>query len=175
MKIRNIFLLTMSLFFVLAVSSTALAGYSGWWMSTGDSWAFQIPTTSSVDLSLGIYDGYNLDQGINLTDTSSPYKQFSVIQENGNWHLNVFDSQGSLVDGIALGGSSYFKFFFNDDIVSYEEQPFGAFHLVADNIGGNSVLLGNVAKATATTPIPGAIWLISSGLFGLLGFKRFFC
>ncbi|SKA83085.1 hypothetical protein SAMN02745704_01593 [Paucidesulfovibrio gracilis DSM 16080] len=88
-------------------------------------------------------------------DSSESYT-LTLGLTNGTYTVDL----GSMVsESVALGDSIYFGFETDTSFV-------GSFWVNSTDLVG----MDNIS--TMTTPIPGAVWLFGTGLFGLLGYRR---
>lgn len=107
-------------------------------------------TTKKADLTgasfqtTGWYNGVNLNFNTKLTDSTRVH----IYELKQDWtYRNQFFTTGSLIIGI------------NDD---------GCKNPCTDDFDDFIV----AASKTAPTPLPAAVWLLGSGLLGVMGFKK---
>jgi len=103
------------------------------------------------DVEGGEYHLHIEEGSWNLASTSNPYAKWGTYFDS-EWHMNtgLMDTE-LLVDGKYEGINA---------IMFYGELPAYA----------NGQL--NIPFASAPVPIPGAVWLLGSGLLGLVGMRR---
>lgn len=101
-----------------------------------------------ANMSLGNYFDVTKNQATSVNDftTNPTFPAVKVLELTQNWRLSngLTLSAGTLILGLNDGGSCDGDY---DDFIL-------------------------AASKTAPTPIPGAVWLLGSGLLGVMGFKR---
>jgi len=123
-------------------------------------------TMGFTDTSIGTFSGvYAMGFDIVMNSASDTYP-------NETRHAYVTFGDGSIIDytlpkhGFDL--PSIFWGIASDQLISSI-----TFDDPATNLAQTSLIIDNLTIGTSPVPIPAAIWLFGSGLFGLLGFARY--
>jgi len=129
-----------------------------------------------------------LEDSVTRMDFDS--SNYVASANNGNIIYDVEDypyfeanSIGESIQALDVNGNKLERMAFSwdnpNDVFDIDEMPYkflpdnAYFSLAFHNEDGYLDVLGSVTSATvAQTPIPGAVWLMGSGLVGLLGLKR---
>lgn len=113
----------------------------------GNDWASYVPFDFGTQLFVELVDGILYSVGADYTYTRG----------------NDF-----------IGESNFLNFSFVNDVVPGEYSLFGYWEQGESYLGQRSTEFVQVAGtlATSATPIPAAIWLLGSGLVGLVGIRR---
>lgn len=148
--------------------------------SVGDYYQFQVSTLGLKNLSL------SWDQ----TSSSTGPKDFSLQYSTDGTHFSTFNSYSVLGNGTSpnaswsSAGARNSVYSFSDDlssITAINNVSSLFFRLVdADTsaINGGSVAstgtdrVDNVLVTASPVPLPAAVWLLGSGLFGLAGLRK---
>ncbi len=178
--LRRILLLQVLVYFLLGLSNIATAAYSdysGPWQTT-DTQSSTYTISFLGDLSSGWSFGvYDIGAGISpstlvLIDQSSTYATFFV----NNHVLNVTQGLSSGQNFALSSSNDWFGFYFSDGSSNYYTYQFDSAGPVNQwllkmsdsyNAGGPVI-----ASDVAPVPIPGAVWLLGSGLLGLIAIRR---
>lgn len=104
-----------------------------------------------------------------LTRANSSSYQLNIYSVNGDsaptsWALTLQQSSGPWIQSLHDGGGSSLDFAYSDLV-----NGGGAMAGVAS---GTNTTIFSVVSTPAPVPIPGAAWLLGSGLVGLVGLRR---
>ena len=165
--------LTLTLLAVLLAAASAQASI---WDATGAG-TFYNDDIYELDLtSLGLVDGTNYQ--FSLTFTPQSDQSGDVWEDSGTWedvlNFQVVDSSGAVQESVAYsdvaGAGSAFTRTLTFNYTSGTDAKLWAFlEASADNTVENWV---HDSASLTGTPLPGALWLLAAGLFGLLGLRR---
>jgi hypothetical protein len=187
-------LLTMGLFLSMATPAKAFFDFNGPWLPTNeDVNGISLSLTFCTDVDLiKIYD---FDEGTSdaLTLFTAPVAPFSGVsvnfELNGNsWQaqeiINVGTPSEMLVGPILdLGATPLFGFLFVDvtgsgdiEITDYRVQSIQSNqHRVQLLAAEGGEVCAEILVVDATpVPVPGAVWLLGSGILGLVGLRQRF-
>ena len=146
----------------------------------GDYYQFNVSTLGLKDVSL------SWDQ----TSSGTGPKDFTLQYSTDGTHFSTFNSYGVLANGASpnaawsSSGARSAAYTFSDNlssIVALNNVTNLFFRLVdADTSAANGGTVGsggtdrvdNVTVTASPVPVPAAIWLLGSGLFGLAGLRR---
>ena len=128
-----------------------------------------VAQNSAASLNFALFNMANADRiGLDLDSV------------NGSGDTSSFSTDLSAFSGLAQGGSQAFI----ANLLTANTGVFSAQYLLNlsdEDLGASSTrhnyqltlnLTGNVVAETTTVPVPGAVWLFGSAMFGLLGVSR---
>lgn len=152
---------------LLQVSAVGAAVWSGAWLPNDED-IFTIDlTVATGEGSLYIYD-WGDEQDSLLLFNDGVYSATSVYfsESGGTWYLG----KTAGAQDVELGPTQEFGFYFvvgNDKYTSYDITPIepGESYFI------ERAMLVSVSDA-APVPVPAAVWLLGSGMLGLLGLRR---
>ena len=172
----------LGVFFITSISSAATDP----WVDEVVYWSDVSPFSGKdpenvlgpIDSSLNISDGDEFIAAfINNIALDGPgndlYLHENVDASGGDETVNVYASPDNILYsylGMASNDEAYDFAGFGIDNISYIK-------LVGNSLGGSSPgydLLAIEALNSAPVPIPGAVWLLGSGLIGFVGFRSKF-
>ena len=181
---RKRFLISVLAFIMLlAFAQVAKADgveYSGEWRTTdtqSSAYTLSLMGDLASGWSFGLYDINGRNGGLALINSTTTASTFYVDDSNV-LHVTEGISNGST---LTLSDSSgHFGFYFSDDSAltsttyySYQYDSAGPVNqwllkMADSHNAGGPVILSDVTHA----PIPAAVWLLGSGLFGLVVVRR---
>jgi hypothetical protein len=94
---------------------------------------------------------------------------FSLVGGNGgSASLYFFARDGSLIDSVVVNNLANIGYTF-----SSSGPLFAGITISNEDLGGIGIDDLRISNAVSSVPIPGAVWLLGSGLLGLAGWRRF--
>lgn len=157
------FLLVLTTLFSFASPSLAahIFTFTGTVNASSGGWTTHVTDGTSVDIELIYEDDWSfstINSGL-FFDFDGPYG----FEMHGNWATEV--SGNDDVFDVYLDSN------FNEQYASLTWNPdtgTGSF----DILGSNDAASGILVSGPSAVPIPAAVWLLGSGLIGLIGIRR---
>jgi hypothetical protein len=137
--------------------------------------------------AVGNNDAYNASTSVSGWHATIAWDDGNWSEETNDWISNWQTASGplpSLNDTLGFNDGNYTKafLFYTDDPTNFSllsgttsgftglsgilASPYAAWD------GSGSAITGNTIQGAPPVPIPGAIWLLGSGLFGLVAVRR---
>ena len=159
---------------IAQVAGAAYSDYSGSWETTDtQSSAYTISLIGNLTSgwSFGVYDIAGSNGALALIDSTTTYSTFYVDDSNV-LHVTQGISGGSTLTLTSPNG--FFGFYFSDGSTMYHAYKYDSagpvnqwlLKMAASYNAGGPVIASDVAPV----PIPSAVWLLGSGLIGLVAF-----
>ena len=181
---RKICAVLISTLLIFTATQALAYSFSGAWnvndFDAGDFFTFELASTSGSTFYL--YDG-DVNQKYNLLNDNQIARTVYIVNNGISWWATFIKAVPT--GGFNLGATPEFKFMFEDSnlcaVTAYEVAPnwgstTDAYALTAycpTPTGADPVPIMTVVVTDVTpVPIPGALFLLGSGLIGLVGFRR---
>lgn len=168
------------LFCISQVAWASFVNYSGAWETTdtqSSAYTISLFGDLSTGWSFGVYDiGDDTNpSALTLINSANTFSTFYIDSSNS---LNVTQGMSSGSSFSLTSSSGYFGFYFSDSSTNYYTYEFDSagpvnqwlLKMASDYSAGGPVIASDVNPV----PIPGAVWLLGSGLIGIVGIRRKF-